>query len=162
MILVRQASPEDSAEVSGVLNEAAEWLRSRGEPMWRPEEISADAVAEDLETGLYFLAEVDGATAGVVKFQLEDPRFWPDIPATESAFIHRFAVRRAYAGGAVSEAIIRWAAERGRRIGRTFLRLDCDPARPRLRAVYERLGFRYHSDQHVDGLLVARYELELR
>jgi GNAT superfamily N-acetyltransferase len=98
---------------------------------------------------------------GTVKFQLQDDLFWPDLPADEASFVHRLAVRRSHAGGTVSSALLRWAVERARSYHRRFLRLDCDAARPKVRAVYERFGFRYHSDRQVGPYLVARYQYEV-
>ena len=43
-----------------------------------------------------------------------------------------------------------------------YLRLDCDNERSRLRALYERFGFRLHSVRQVGAYFVARYELPLR
>ncbi|MEH2214010.1 MAG: hypothetical protein V7K84_25930, partial [Nostoc sp.] len=42
-----------------------------------------------------------------------------------------------------------------------YLRLDCDASRPRLRAVYERFGFRHHSDKQVGAYFVSRYEYKI-
>ena len=161
-VQVRQATPEDVQRVSDVLVEAAEWLRERGTPMWRGDELAPERIAADVLGGEFFVAEVGGEAAGTVKFQLQDELFWPDLPRDEAAFIHRLAVRRRYSGGHVSGVLLAWAAERARSLGRRFLRLDTDAARPRLRAVYERAGFRYHSDRQVGPYLVARYEQALQ
>ena len=40
------------------------------------------------------------------------------------------------------------------------MRLDCESSRTRLRDVYERFGFEYHSDHTVRGVHVARYQLD--
>jgi GNAT superfamily N-acetyltransferase len=97
--------------------------------------------------------------AGTVRFQLEDEEFWPDDPGDHAAYVHRLAVRRNFAGGAVSAALLAWALERTRALHRRVLRLDCDADRPGLRAVYERFGFRLHSFRQVGPYYVARYEL---
>jgi GNAT superfamily N-acetyltransferase len=157
-ISIRQALPEDAANVSSILQEAAQWLADRGMPLWRSGEVSTSSIETDLSNGLVFLAEKDNEAAGTIKFQLEDPVFWPDIPAGESAFIHRLAVRRCHAGGTVSSMLLNWAVERTRMLGRRFLRLDCEASRPRLRAVYERFGFKHHSDRQVGPYYVSRYE----
>ena len=156
---IRQARPGEEAIISAILGEAAAWLLSRGMPLWKLDELAADRIASDVAEGLYFLAECDGVPAGTVRFQLSDPLFWPDVPQDEAAYIHRLAVRRDFAGGGVSTLLLKWAAERAAALGRRYLRLDCDAARSRLRAVYERFGFRYHSDRQVGPYLVARYEL---
>ncbi len=125
--------------------------------MWREDEVTTDRIREDVAAGLFFLAVSESEPVGTIKFQLADPLFWPDVP-DDAAYVHRLAVRRCFAGGAVSYAMLRWAAERAAVLGRRFLRLDCEASRPRLRAVYERFGFRHHSDRQVGRFFVARYE----
>jgi GNAT superfamily N-acetyltransferase len=160
-VSVRQATPRDLGIVSGILLEAAHWLEESGKAMWRDEEIVPERIAADVAAGVFFLAECDGEPAGTVKFQLEDLVVWPDVPQDDSAFIHRLAVRRKFAGGAVSPVILRWAVERTRSLGRRYLRLDCEASRPRLRAVYERFGFMHHSDRQVGPYFDARYQSDV-
>jgi GNAT superfamily N-acetyltransferase len=155
---IRHAMPQDVENVSGILREAAQWLEQSGMAMWRNDELLPGRIVADVDAGLFFIAECDGDAAGVVKFQLEDSLFWPDVPQTHSAFVHRLAVRRRFAGGGMSSDLLRWAVERARSLGRGYLRLDCEVSRPRLRAVYERFGFRHHSDRQVGPYFVSRYE----
>lgn len=158
---VRQATPSDTGVVIEILREAARWLEQTGETMWRDDEMSSSHIAADIEAGLVFLAECDGEAAGTIKFQLDDVLFWPDVPREQSAFVHRLAVRRRFAGGGVSSALLQWAVSRTRSIGRTVLRLDCEASRMRLRAVYEQFGFRHHSDRQVGSYFVSRYEVDV-
>jgi GNAT superfamily N-acetyltransferase len=160
-ITISQALPRDTETVSSILLEAADWLKERDIPMWRADELSRERIAIDVAEGHFFLARCGGEAAGTIKFQLQDTVFWPDTPADEAAFVHRLAVRRAFAGGELSAELLRWAGERARSLGRHFLRLDCEASRPRLRAVYERYGFRHHSDREVGPYFVSRYELRL-
>lgn len=155
---IRKAGGHDVEAVAQILCEAARWLERSGIPMWRDDELSPDRIASDVESGLFFIAEVDTEPAGVVKFQLEDGQFWPDVPAGESAFVHRLAVRRRFAGGQVSSALLTWAVGRAGSLGKRYLRLDCEASRAKLRAFYERLGFVHHSDRQVGPYFVARYE----
>jgi len=157
-ISIRPATPDDLEEVSTVLREAARWLEETDKRMWRDNELLPANIAADVTAGLFFIAACDGKTAGVVKFQLEDPLFWPDVPQKESAFVHRLAVRRQFAGAGVSSALLNWAVARAKSLGKHYLRLDCEASRPRLRAVYERFGFRHHSDRQVDPYFVSRYK----
>ena len=159
---VRQAMREDTEIVADILGEAARWLEKSGMGMWRDDELVPASIAADVAGGLFFLAECDGEAAGVVKFQLEDGRFWPDVPQGEAAFVHRLAVRRRFAGGEVSSALLGWAVERARSLGRDFLRLDCEASRAKLRAIYERFGFVHHSDRQVGPYYVSRYEYRVR
>lgn len=157
----RQAELADVELVREILLEAEYWLRAMGEPLWRDDELSVDAISSDVEAGSYYVAECDGIAAGTLRFQLSDEETWPDVREGESAFLHRLAVRRSHAGGEVSGALLRWAADRTAALGRRKLRLDCVASRPKLRALYERFGFHYHSSKQVGPDLVARYELTL-
>jgi GNAT superfamily N-acetyltransferase len=75
--------------------------------------------------------------------------------------VHRLAVRRAFAGQGISTALLEWAVDRARTLGKRYVRLDCDADRSRLRAVYERFGFRLHSYRQVGSYYVSRYELQI-
>jgi GNAT superfamily N-acetyltransferase len=158
---IRLATPRDAKVVADILEEAVHWLEQAAMPMWRDDELVAERIAADVAAGLFFLAESDGDAAGIVKFQLEDSLFWPDIPQEQSAFIHRLAVRRRFAGGNVSSALLHWSALRTRALGRRFLRLDCEASRPKLRAIYEQFGFRLHSNRQVGPYFVSRFEYDV-
>jgi GNAT superfamily N-acetyltransferase len=147
--------------VASILNEAEQWVTSRGTPMWELGEIEEQRIADEVEHGCFAVAWTSGEAAGTIKFQLDDPEFWPDKEGENAAYIHRLAVRRRFAGQGVSAALMRWAEERARGLGRDVLRLDCDADRTSLRAMYERFGFKYESHRQVGPYLVARYELAL-
>lgn len=158
---IRRAGPEDVETIASILAEAEEWLQARGVPMWAADELAVEPLRRDVAAGMHYLAEYSGEPAGTIRFQLEDAEYWPDLPAGEAAFVHRLAVRRRFAGSGVGAALLEWAARRARELDRAALRLDCDWDRPRLRAFYERNGFRHHSDRQVGRFFVARYERSL-
>jgi GNAT superfamily N-acetyltransferase len=159
-IHIRRANPQDATLVVDVLREAARWLEQRGMPLWKEHELDPEQIAADVANELFYIAESSGDAAGVMRLQEEDPLFWPDAAQGEAMYIHRLAVRRKYAGGGVSNALLRWAFERTRSLGRRYLRLDTDAARPRLRGVYEAFGFRHRDDRRVGPYFVSRYELD--
>jgi GNAT superfamily N-acetyltransferase len=162
MIMVRPARDDDVVEVASILEEASGWLEARGQAMWVAGELDRRLVEADVRAGAYQVASVEGVAAGIVRFQLDDQEFWPDLPHDHaSAFVHRLAVRRRFAGCGVSTALLEWSAKHARELGRTSLRLDCDINRIALRQLYERFGFQYHSEWHAGPYHVARYELLL-
>jgi len=158
---IRQATAADAAVIEAMLLEAARWVDALGAVMWEEGELDAGRLARESAAGQFFIAEVDGVAAGIVRFQLADLQFWPDIPHADSAFVHRLVVRRAFKGQGVSTALLEWAAGRARSLGKRFLRLDCDAQRTKLRALYELFGFHLHSYRQVGSYYVARYELPL-
>lgn len=158
---VREATLEDIDLVSDILCEAVLWLEQKNMPLWRLDEISLSCLYPDIKVGLYYIAFRADSPAGIVKFQLEDKLFWPDIDNDDSAFIHRLAVRRSFAGGSVSKALLNWAVEYARKLEKCYLRLDCAADRPKLRSLYEKFGFIHHSNKQVGPFFVARYEYKL-
>jgi GNAT superfamily N-acetyltransferase len=158
---IRQAGGSDLETVHAMLLEAAAWVDALGVKMWEDGELDKDMIAHEILAGQFYLADVGGQPAGAIRFQTEDLLFWPDIPQTSSAFVHRLVVRRAFKGAGVSTALLRWAVEHARALGKTWLRLDCDNDRPKLKALYGRFGFERHSDRQVGPYYVARYEYRL-
>src|SRR5262245_4689343 len=162
MVHIRQASRDEARIVEEILLEASAWVDSLGVVMWDEGELDAARIAAETAAGQFVIAEIDGDAAGVIRFQLEDLLFWRDLPSPEeSAFVHRLAVRRRYKGQGVSDALLTWSVDRARSLGKRYLRLDCDESRPKLRSLYERLGFRCHSFRQVGPYYVARYEYPL-
>jgi GNAT superfamily N-acetyltransferase len=160
--LIRQATSADADAIGETLTEAAKWVEELdGTIMWVEGELEEDRVRPEADAGMFVVAEVDGRVAGAMRFQLEDRLFWPDLDGRDSAFVHRLAVRRAFAGQGVSTALLQWAVDRARTLGKRYLRLDCDAERSRLRAFYEGFGFRLHSYRHVGSYYVSRYELQI-
>ena len=141
--------------------EAARWVDALGVVMWDEGELAPGRVEREIAAGQFFIAEVDGDPAGIMRFQLEDRLFWPDLTTDDSAFIHRLVVRRRYKGLGVSLALMEWAVSRARTIGKRYLRLDTDASRPKLRELYERFGFEFHSFRQVGAYYVARYQYPL-
>lgn len=160
-IEIRQAVPGDAAVIEDILIEAAAWVDALGVVMWEEGELESRQIAADVQAGQFFIAHINGDPAGVIRFQLADRLFWPDLPEGDSAFVHRLAVRRRFKGLGVSQALLAWSVDRARTLGRRHLRLDCDESRPKLRALYEAFGFRFHSFRQVGAYYVARYEYPL-
>lgn len=154
---IKTAEPQDLEELLRLLNEAADWLVSIGQPLWAMNELAPERIAREIEQGLFQVAMQDGAMAGAFLFQMEDPTAWPDMPLGEATYIHRFAVARAYGGSGLSNAMLEWSKKRTRELGRKYVRLDCLP-RPRLCAFYERNGFVEHSRSRNGVYDVVRYE----
>jgi GNAT superfamily N-acetyltransferase len=158
VLVVRQAQPADAGEVEDMLVEAARWVDALGGVMWEEGELAPEHIAAEIEAGQFFIADVDAEPAGAIRFQLEDRLFWPDLAGDDSAFVHRLVVRRRSKGRGVSSALLQWAVDRARSMGKRYLRLDCDASRLKVRAVYEAFGFRFNSFRQVGAYYVARYE----
>jgi len=155
MIAILQASKDSIGQVSKILTDAAIWLQEIKKPLWPPEEVSVEALAQDLFK--YYICYVEGKPAGTLRYQLEDPDFWPEITDDKSAFIHKLAVDRNFAGKGISTTLLQWAVDTTRSIGRQFLRVDFDPTRKSLKKLYEGFGFVFDSSKDMRDFFVHRY-----
>ncbi len=151
-------------ECLAVMREAAAWLTQTGRTMWTPDELTRERIANPAEEFLLLRRDGMPAAAGLLSFY--DPYFWPDVPPDTSGFLHKLAVRRAFASQGMAEELIRRAAALCRSRGVRQLRLDCDAARPALCALYERAGFRLLERKTVHtrrlgAIAVAMYVLDI-
>jgi len=153
---VRRAEPQDAATVAGLLDEATAWVGERGYEQW-PLPFPVDELAEAIERGEVYLAELDGTPVATVTLLWEDRAYWGERPA-DAAYVHKLAVRRACAGQRIGSAIVEWADATADAAGREFLRLDCLRDNPGIRAYYERLGFEHRGDLVVNNRNMSIYE----
>jgi GNAT superfamily N-acetyltransferase len=156
---IEASTPSDSKQVAAVLYEAASWLERDGKALWRSVAITMDSVRHDVEAGRFLVARTGNEIVGVVRFQLEDPEYWPEIENGTSAYLHRLAILRAVAGQGVSHRLLSAGLDKARSLSRTYLRLDCVADCEKLRRLYESCGFVFHSYRQVGSSTVARYEL---
>lgn len=155
---VRVAVPSESPVVIALVNQAAAWLSTQGMPLWTAKELDAEQMAREVEAGYYVLAFDAQEPVGVMRFTWADEEFWPEARRAEAGYVHRLAVRRTHAGKQVPMALLDWASQQVHRRGWSWLRLDCEARRPKLRALYEGLGFEFHSEHSLGELTVARYQ----
>lgn len=155
------ARPSDAAAIAAVLREAAQWLADQKKPLWAVSDFSDESVQRDVDGGLYAVAKVDDAVVGVVRFQREDLTFWPDADPGSSAFLHKLAVRRTWAGQGVSAALLAFGREHARSLGLRYLRLDCVADRQPLRTLYEGFGFTLRDSVWKGRREFARYQIVL-
>ncbi len=159
-IEIVQANPNQVAEVSDILQEVAVWLENKGLKMWEANELAPEKVENQVKAGMFWLAKIDNEIAGCVRFQTEDSEYWDDVPHTDSAFVHRVAVKRNFAGKGVAIAMLDWAKLNAKSLNKTYLRLDCDQ-REQLIKFYESQGFKFHSEKKRTPYTVNRYEFKL-
>jgi GNAT superfamily N-acetyltransferase len=155
-----QANEQSIIEVSRLLTDAAIWLQQANQPLWPVEEVTVDVLRRD--TSSYYLCYVEDVPAGTLRFQLEDPDFWPEINGGSSTFIHKVAVDRRFAGQGISTALLQWALDTTRSLGRQYLRVDFDPSREALKNLYEGFGFEFHSPKDMGSFFVHRYVYTLQ
>lgn len=142
------------AEASSIMTEASLWLIDRGEPQWMPHQVSEQALRDRCAPESVLVGRVANEGVAAVLLEWSDERCWPGV--ANAGFIHRLAIRRAWAAKGYAEALLENAAGRAAAARKISLNLDCLAERSSLCAFYERCGF-----QRVGSINVAGYQLAL-
>ena len=137
---IARAGMEAVPEVHVLICDAARWLIEKGEPLWGDEETSGPGLAHVARSGELIIARSDGELCACMYLHNQDRVFWPAARDSEALYVHRLAVARRFAGRGISLLMLDWAAREAKRMGRDYLRLDCEP-RPKLLALYQHAGF---------------------
>jgi GNAT superfamily N-acetyltransferase len=159
---VRRATLEDVPLVAEMLDEATAYVRTKGRDQW-PVPYPQDELSGFAGRGELFVVDVDGEAAGTFALLEDDRKFWGERPP-DALYLHKLAVRRAFAGRKLGERIVEWVVDETRARGRNFVRLDCQRDLPGIREYYERLGFELRGTKEKENspFAWALYELPVR
>jgi ribosomal protein S18 acetylase RimI-like enzyme len=145
-----------------IMQEVAQWCIDVGKPMWSLKELTRERLlCLPRVQDSFLVARCGGQPAASMILQWHDPQFWPMVKVRESGFIHKLCIRRSFAGKGLSRRMVEHAVNECRKRGIEYLRLDTDFTKPRLRGLYESMGFVKAGRRFVDGKDYALYELRI-
>ena len=141
-VLVKQATEADIPVIERILAEAVARMDAMGQHQWEYKNVRWEALAHFYNTPAnFYIAYANDEPAACMALVDHDPAIWQGIPAGESLYIHKLAVRPAFAGQGLSRVLVDFAKDMAQKRGITTLRLDTHRDRPKVRAVYEKQGF---------------------
>jgi ribosomal protein S18 acetylase RimI-like enzyme len=153
---VRPATDADVPAAAEILDEATRFVQTKGRDQW-PVPFPQEELRERVDREELYVVELDGALAATFTLLLDDPFFWGERPP-DAVYLHKLAVRRAFAGRRLGERIVEWIAAVAAARGREFVRLDCQRDLPGIRSYYERLGFELVGEKEDGRFAWALYE----
>ncbi len=112
---------------------------------WRPGFFSREAFLDQILQGEVYLARLGEEVVGTITLQWSDDPLWRDA-LPDGGYVHKLAVRRAYAGRGVGVGVLDWATRQSSQAGKKFLRLDWLADNPTTREYFEKAGFTYIAD----------------
>ena len=156
MFSVRLATPDDLEVILGLIDDAADWLRTRNTDQWAqpwPNRLERDLrVVRGLMACRTWLVEDNGIPVATVTYRPDGNHdLWtPDEQSDPAAYMSRLVISRKYAGQGVGADLTEWAGGRARReFGAETLRIDVWTTNYRLHEYYMGRGFtllRQHAD----------------
>jgi GNAT superfamily N-acetyltransferase len=138
-IQISQATLADTAAIAEVLEDAQQWLSSRGINQWKAP-FSNKWIEQKVGDQEFYLVRCDRLFVAVLRLLWSDPEFWGD-DATDAAYVHSLAVRQAWRGRGIGRLALHWAETQAKIHGKSFLRLDCTAENTKLCTYYRQFGF---------------------
>jgi len=105
---IRGARIADLDVVLSILEQAARWLVCRGIEGWTPGSFSRQRIAERIDRGEMYLAELAGQSVGTLALQRSDEETWGTV-ADDTGYVHGLAISRGFAGTGLGRELLRWA-----------------------------------------------------
>ena len=131
-----------------VVREVGQGLTEAGDTLWEVDTLTAENLFDEHtrhNSYVLFVAPTGQngppVPAGTFMLQWASPIYFPDVPPHTAGFIHKLAIRRAFAGQGLFQPILDFCRTECLRRGIHELQLETDATRPALMRFYERHGF---------------------
>src|SRR5262249_50380423 len=121
---VRRVVATEAAVAIHILREAAAWAAARGSGVWTLDELDTATFVAAAHAQELVIGYTDATPAATMLLQVEDRIYWPESPAGIALYVHKVAVRRAFAGQGWLGRMIEFASEEASALGIHRLRLD--------------------------------------
>lgn len=173
MYSVRLATPDDLEVILGLIDDAADWLRTRNTDQWSkpwPNRLERDLrVVRGLMACRTWLVEDDGTAVATVTYRPDGNQdLWTDQEQSEPAvYMSRLVINRSYAGHGIGADLTNWAGARARReFGAETLRIDVWTDNYRLHEYYMSHGFtwlrNHHDEAYPSAALFAKATADIK
>ena len=151
---IRATTPADVPAVMGIIEEARRTIASLGIDQWQNGSPNEAMITADVEAGQSRIVVQDGAVVGTFAvidngepvYTVIENGGWqtPDKDAAGAwtyIALHRVAISLSHRGSGISTAVIEYAEETARAMGRKSLRIDTHEGNVVMRRMLEKHGF---------------------
>jgi GNAT superfamily N-acetyltransferase len=147
---------DDLAVIIGLIEEAADWLRTKGTDQWArpwPNLAGRDSrIREAIADGTSWICWDHGAAVATLTADPAADTYWSaEYRAEPAVYVHRLVVSRKYADFGIGAELLDWAGRVARRDhGAQWVRISAWTSNLALHAYYRRQGFSecgFHPDE---------------
>lgn len=148
-MIIRQANTNDIDALVALFAEARATIAALGIDQWQNGYPSLSVISEDIAKHRSYVVEIDSHIVGTFVIITDgEPTYdrifdgvWLTGNTDNYLAIHRVAISVARRGSGISIAILGYAAEMARALGRTSLRIDTHRGNVVMRRMLEKHGF---------------------
>lgn len=160
-----RAEPGEIEDFLRVLEETEQWFASKDIKQWPlgANRLHAKFYEEEIRRGVvHFIRREDEIVAALIFGPPSwlDKKLWDEL-SEDALYVHRFCVRRAFAGKGVGRDILRWAEEVAAARGKQYLRLNCQSNNSVICQYFENAGFSDEGRVEGQGWTVNLYEKQV-
>lgn len=153
----KQATASDIPVIEDILFDVTDYFEKIGDPQWRKYDVTWEGLAVYFRIENFCIAYLGDTPVGCMVILDRDACFWPEIPKGESLYIHKLAVKRAYAGRGFAREMIDYVKSLSVECGIGEVRLDCRSYKHKLRRLYEETGFALVKEAVIGDYSAAFY-----
>lgn len=154
----KQASAADIPLIEDILYDVTDYFEKIGDRQWYKFDVTWEGLSRFFRIENFLLAYLEDTPVGCMAILDHDPYFWPEIPKGGSLYIHKLAIKRAFAGSGFAKEMIGYVKELSCIQGNGQVRLDCHARKEKLRRLYEQEGFIPVKEAILDDYHAAFYE----
>lgn len=126
-----------------VMREVAVWGREQGYRVWPDEWLTKEElITADAQRSNFCIGMIDGEIACAFILQWADASYWPNAPKYEAAYLHKFCVRRKFAGMGMTRLVTEAIRAECRKRGIRYIRLDTGLDEKVVRKIYLNAGYK--------------------
>ena len=158
-LIIEQAKKQDLPAILEMYKRRVKYNNEHGIPQWNYEEVTWEAFSKTYTVEDYYVGKL-GTTVVCGMFIVDvDDLYWPEVEQGKYLYLHKICVDPAYSKRGFSDQMITYFKEKGRAEGHDEVRLDVREKKDKLRAMYERNGFRLvRTGQFLPEFTTALYQ----
>ncbi|GAA4027687.1 GNAT family protein [Hymenobacter glaciei] len=149
MLPTRRATLTDLPAILALVRRVVPLMQASGNFQWSVDYPNAEVFTNDIEQRHLWVAELDGAVAGVAALtqDQDDEYAQADWDVTQPALVtHRLAVDPAAQGQGVALALMEQAEKQAVAQGLNFLRVDTNSENTATQRLFPKLGYRFAGE----------------
>ncbi len=141
-LVVRAISSIELYQFCELLMEAANWFESRGEPLWKFDQITPHSLLANYRLDEMYMGYVAGKPVAAMVLNNRSGGIEVDVNVRRaSLFMHKLTVGREFAGRGLAKLMVDWARRHAQNQGFSLLSLICNCRDERLRWTLSQFGF---------------------
>ncbi|MGY5449485.1 hypothetical protein ACVFI8_00825 [Agarivorans sp. MS3-6] len=161
-MVVRAISSIELYQFCELLMEAASWFESRGEPLWKLNQITPHSLLANHRLDEMFMGYVAGRPVAAMILNTRCGAIEVNSEVkNESLFMHKLTVCRNNAGQGLAKLMVDWARCYALKLGYSLLSLICNCRDERLRWTLSQFGFEEVEQLNAQYQLQRYFCLEL-